>query len=233
MRVDATSNSDAVGRILDWANGGESRYVCCGNVHSVMEAFDSTEFRVIMNSADLVTSDGAPVVWALRQLGVRSATRVPGAHLLPAVFRAADRAGFQVGFYGGNIEALKDATDTAMREYPGLVGYHFSPPSGGLSPDEDRMVVDRINASGIQILLVGLGCPEQEKWMAAHKGRVQSVMLGAGASFDHLTGIKTCAGLNWPSCQFLAASCLRHYNWQNSPRFLAHFAAQLMALKHS
>lgn len=240
MRVDATSYADAVQRILDWAGRGESRYVCCANVHSVMESFDSPSFRACMNSADLVTSDGVPLVWGLRKLGVSSATRVYGPDLTPAVLRAADRAGLRVGFYGGKPDTLQRLTELTNREYPGLVGFHFSPPFRELTPEEDRVMVDRINASGVQILFVGLGCPKQERWMADHKDRVRAVMLGVGAAFDFLTGAKAqspallqTAGLEWLFRLCVEPKRLWRRYLKHNPRFVAHFAAQLMTLKHS
>jgi len=240
MRVDATNYSDAVDQVLGWATRGESRYVCCANVHSVMESFDSPEFRGCMNAADLVTSDGVPLVWALRRLGVPDATRVYGPDLVPAVLRGADREGLRVGFYGGSPDALKRLSGLVDREYPGLLGYDFSPPFRPLSSEEDQMVVDRINASGIQILFVGLGCPKQEQWMALHRHRVQAVMLGVGAAFDFLTGAKAqaphwlqSAGLEWLFRLAVEPKRLWRRYLKHNPRFVMHFAAQLMAPKHS
>ncbi|MGZ5817342.1 MAG: WecB/TagA/CpsF family glycosyltransferase, partial [Burkholderiaceae bacterium] len=48
--------------------------------------------------------------------------------------------------------------------------------------------VEAINQSGANIVFVGLGCPKQEKWMAAHCGRVQALMIGVGAAFDYHAG---------------------------------------------
>ena len=240
MRVDATSYQDAVNGILGWAVRGESRYVCCANVHSVMESFDDPSFRKCINSSDLVTSDGMPLVWALRQLGVRGATRVYGPDLVPALLRAADREGLQVGFYGGNPETLKRLQAVTEEQFPGLVGYAFSPPFRELSEDEDQAVVDRINASGVPILFIGLGCPKQEKWMADHKDRIQAVMLGVGAAFDFLTGAKPqaprwvqAAGLEWLFRFAVEPKRLWRRYLKHNPRFVAHFAAQLMSFKHS
>ena len=240
MRVDATSYTDAVNRVLGWAARGESRYVCCANVHSVMESFDSPYFRNCMNAADLVTSDGVPLVWALRRLGVGMATRVYGPDLVPEIFRAADREGLRVGFYGGSPESLKLLLQVTEQQFPGLVGYGFSPPFRELSPEEDQMVVDRINASGVQILFVGLGCPKQEKWMADHRDRVRAVMLGVGAAFDFLTGRKPQApdwlqsvGMEWLFRLAVEPRRLWRRYLKHNPRFVAHFAAQLLAVKHS
>ncbi|MHC4480404.1 MAG: WecB/TagA/CpsF family glycosyltransferase, partial [Planctomycetota bacterium] len=65
-----------------------------------------------------------------------------------------------------------------------------SPPFGPLGPAEDQRVVDMINASGADVVWVGLGAPKQERWMAAHLGRIKApVMLGVGAAFDFHAGL--------------------------------------------
>ena len=76
VRVDATTYLDATRQILDWAHSAQSRYVCCASVNNIMEAHDSHEFLGVMNSADLVTSDGMPLVWLLRLLGVKRRARL-------------------------------------------------------------------------------------------------------------------------------------------------------------
>jgi N-acetylglucosaminyldiphosphoundecaprenol N-acetyl-beta-D-mannosaminyltransferase len=238
MRVDATTYTEAVSRVVGWATCGESRYVCCANVHSVMESFDNPQFRQCMNNADLVTSDGVPLVWGLRLLGVAQASRVYGPDLVPAVIRAADREGLRIGFYGGAPETLKLLLDVTEKQFPGLIGYGFSPPFRELSAEEDQMVVDRINASGVQILLVGLGCPKQEKWMAEHRHRIRAVMLGVGAAFDFLAGTKPqapgwlqSAGLEWIFRLAVEPRRLWRRYLKHNPRFAAHFAVQLLAAK--
>ena len=64
----------------------------------------------------------------------------------------------------------------------------FSPPFRYLSVEEDRETTDLINSSGARIVFVGLGCPKQELWMAAHRGKVRGVMIGVGAAFDYHAG---------------------------------------------
>ena len=89
MRADATSYPAASSRILSWAAARQSRYVAVATVNNVMEAYDSSDFRRVMNHADLVTPDGMPLVWALRLLGHKGATRVYGPDLTLVLLRAA------------------------------------------------------------------------------------------------------------------------------------------------
>jgi N-acetylglucosaminyldiphosphoundecaprenol N-acetyl-beta-D-mannosaminyltransferase len=205
VRVDATSYQDAADRVLSWARRGESRYVCCAAVNNIMEAHDSADFKRVMTEADLVTSDGMPLVWVLRVLGVRDATRVYGPDLTPVVLEAAANAGVPVGFYGASEQVLKDLVAHVQTRFPKIdVVYAESPPFRAVTVEEDQRTVRGIKGCGARILFVGLSTPKQDRWMNAHRGRVPCVMLGVGAAFDFLTRTKAQApswmqrtGLEW------------------------------------
>ena len=68
------------------------------------------------------------------------------------------------------------------------VGGTCSPSFSGTTVEEDARQVNIINRSGAQVVFVGLGCPKQETWMAAHRGRINAVMIGVGAAFDFHAG---------------------------------------------
>ena len=239
MRVDATSYEDATRRVLAWAKGRESRYVCVANVHMTMEAYDSAEFRQIVNTSDLVTPDGVPLVWMLRRLGVPDQERVYGPELTLRVCEVAAREGVPVGFYGGAPEALEALVKNLKRRFPDLsVVYAYSPPFRPLTPEEDAEVVEAINTSGARILFVGLGCPKQERWMAAHKGKVQAVMLGVGAAFDFHAGRvpqapkwMQRAGLEWLFRILTEPRRLWRRYARHNPRFVILALMQLLGLR--
>ena len=93
MRVDATSYQHATAEILRWGSLGESCYVCIATVNNVIEAYDDPAYRAVMDGAALVTTDGVPLVWALRLLGVDGATRVYGPDLTPILCERAAALG--------------------------------------------------------------------------------------------------------------------------------------------
>jgi N-acetylglucosaminyldiphosphoundecaprenol N-acetyl-beta-D-mannosaminyltransferase len=236
MRVDATSYPDAADRILAWARGKSSRYVCVANVNNVMEAYDDEAFLRVMNEADLVTPDGMPLVWGLRWLGVPGATRVYGPDLTPVVLDVAQRHGIAVGFFGGTPSVLKRLCAEVARQWPRQrIAYAFSPPFRAMTRVEDQEIVEAINASGARIVFVGLGCPKQEKWMAEHRGRVNAVMVGVGAAFDYLVGSKRQAprvlqraGLEWAFRLATEPRRLWKRYLRHNPRFALLFAGQIL-----
>jgi N-acetylglucosaminyldiphosphoundecaprenol N-acetyl-beta-D-mannosaminyltransferase len=236
MRVDGTSYADATGRVVAWALRGESRAVFVAAVNNVMQAHDDPAFLEVMNGADLVTPDGMPLVWGLRRLGVPHASRVYGPDLTPEVLTEAEARGLPVGFYGGTPEVLEALLAKVRRRWPALaVAYAWSPPFTTLSEDADAEIVEAVNDSGTRILFVGLGCPKQETWIAAHRGRVGAVMLGVGAAFDFLAGVKRQAprglqrlGLEWLFRLVSEPGRLAKRYLHQNPRFALLFAAQLV-----
>lgn len=188
-RVDATSYEEATQRVVNWAKNRESRYVCVTSVHGVIEAQDNSRLRRIWNEADLNTPDGMPLVWALRALGVSKATRVYGPSLTLHVCRAAAEKGIPIGLYGGTPESLNDFSAFLEREFPGTqIACQISPPFRPLTDEEDEKYTRQITESEARILLVGIGCPKQEKWMYTHRDRIPAVMIGVGAAFDFHSG---------------------------------------------
>jgi len=187
--IDAIAFDDAVRRIGAWSAARESRCVCICNVHSVVTATQDEAFRRAVAEADLATPDGAPVAWMLRRQGAAGQRRVSGPDLMLACLADAERRGTSVYLYG-STEATLAALQAALRgRFPRLrIAGSESPPFRAATPDEDRATVARINASGASSVWVSLGCPKQELWMAAHRGRVQAVMVGVGAAFDFHAG---------------------------------------------
>jgi N-acetylglucosaminyldiphosphoundecaprenol N-acetyl-beta-D-mannosaminyltransferase len=204
-------------------------------VHTVMEAHDDPDYRSIVNSADLVTSDGMPLVWGLRALGLRAAARIYGPDLTRALLDRSARAGVPVGFYGGSPRVLSQLLSRIGEEFPALmVAYAWSPPFRKLTVEEEADAVRSIQRSGARILFVGLGCPKQERWMARMRGPVPAVMVGVGAAFDFIAEVKPQApafvqraGLEWLFRLGTEPRRLwRRYLYHN-PRFILLFGRQL------
>jgi N-acetylglucosaminyldiphosphoundecaprenol N-acetyl-beta-D-mannosaminyltransferase len=187
--VDAVGWGDTMHQILAWGAACESRYICICNVHSVITATRDPEFKKALSGADLTTSDGAPIAWALRQLGFPAQERIAGPDLMWRYLREAEGVGQTIYLYGSTNDTLLKLRSSIAREFPGvrLAGMK-SPPFNAASPAEDEAEVAEINRSGANLVFVGLGCPKQEKWMAAHHGKINALMIGVGAAFDYHAG---------------------------------------------
>jgi len=196
--IDALAWDDAVGMLVAEGAARASRYVCICNVHSVVTTTQDPEFRRVVNDADLATPDGAPIAWALRRLGHAGQERINGPDLMWRYLAEAERLGQVVFFYGSTPATLALLEAALRRQFPRLkIGGLHAPPFRALTVEEDQAEVDMINASGAAVVFVGLGCPKQEKWMAAHRGRIRAVMVGVGAAFDYHSGAIRRAPLWW------------------------------------
>jgi N-acetylglucosaminyldiphosphoundecaprenol N-acetyl-beta-D-mannosaminyltransferase len=236
QRLDATDYADATARVVDWARRGESRYVCLSNVHMVMEGWDDQNFRQIINTADLITTDGVPLVWCLRALGVPSAVRVYGPDLTLHVCATAAQQQLAIGLYGGTAQSLKEFAALLQSRFPAIeIACSIAPPFRPLTAAEDATYTKQLAESGARILFVGIGCPKQEIWMSEHRGRLNMPMLGVGAAFDfHAGRIKQAPawlqaiGLEWLFRLLMEPRRLwRRYAWHN-PRFVLFFIGQLL-----
>lgn len=187
--IDMIDWTRALDRIVAWGQQYESRYVCICNVHSVITARQDAFFAEILGNSDMNTPDGAPVAWMLRRQGFVRQQRINGPDLMWRHAELAARIGQPIFLYGGTDSTLDRLRTALLNAFPELIiaGMH-SPPFRTLTQEEDALVVDMINASGAQIVWVGLGCPKQEHWMAAHRGRVKAVMIGVGAAFSYHAG---------------------------------------------
>jgi N-acetylglucosaminyldiphosphoundecaprenol N-acetyl-beta-D-mannosaminyltransferase len=238
-RIDATSLDGAITQILEWARARASKMVCIANVHMVMEAYDSPEFRTILNASDLNTSDGMPLVWVMRKLGLKGQTRVAGPDLLVPLCEAAARSGISIGLYGGTEDTLVLLRQKLQSVLPDLrIAYAYSPPFRVLTEDEIDQIKRSIEESGCGILFVGLGCPKQELWMAAHRGSILCPMVGVGAAFDFLAGtVKRAptwmqkAGLEWLFRLISDPKRLAKRYFKHNPRYLALATMQVLGIR--
>jgi len=238
INVNETSYEAAATQIQAWAEAHESRTVYATSVHGVMEAHDTPGFREILNRADLITPDGMPLVWMLRLKGVRNQHRVYGPTLMIHVLEMAARQDIPIGLYGGQPATRELLFQRMKVAYPLLrVGYSFSPPFRDLSDEETAQIRDEINRSGVRILFVGLGCPRQEKWIDAQRGKISAVMLGVGAAFDFHAGLKPQApawmqklGLEWLFRLLSEPRRLWKRYLYHNPRFLMLAIADLLGL---
>ncbi len=233
----AVSNYEEV---LDWMDAvvaaGARGYVTAAAVNLVMNAQENGATMDAAIAATLAVPDGQPLVWALRALGNREATRVYGPDLMARHCERAARRGTPIYLYGGRGDAERELLGERLVErYPGLrIAGGASPPFRPLTLAEDERLLADIDASGAQVVWVGTGQPKQEQWMHRMRPRLRAPLLvGVGAAFDFHAGLVKQAppwmqrnGLEW--CYRLIREprrLWRRYARYN-PRFVVGFARQ-------
>lgn len=185
-----TDYDDATSRIIEAGRARQSYAVSALATHGLMEAVHDASFREVVNDLDLVTPDGQPVRWAMNILHDAGLDdRVYGPELTWKVCGAAADAGIGIYLFGSTAETCNAFVEAVLDEWPHAVISDIQPDRfRDATPEEDAADVARIENSGAGVVLVGRGCPRQEKWVGAHKGSVNAAMMAVGAAFDYHAG---------------------------------------------
>ena len=169
-RILVTNMADTVERIEHDMEELRGKYICVGNVHTTVMAHDDAHYHEVQKSAAFVLPDGKPLSVYSRKHGFPEAERVTGPDLMLELF--ARENGLKHYFYGGSPETLQMLEQKLKERYPHLqIAGMVSPPFRSLSEKEDAAEVEKINASGADIIWVGLGAPKQENWMYDHRDK--------------------------------------------------------------
>lgn len=165
--------------------------VCFAPASTLVMARRDPHLAAALASADVVAPDGMGVVKAARLLGESISKRVYGPDLMLLQCERAAAIGHRIWLQGGSDDlALADLRSELKRRFPGLlIAGGESPPHRPPTPDELDATVAAINASGADIVWVGLGSPKQELWMHELRERIEApVLCGVGAAFDFHAG---------------------------------------------
>lgn len=189
VHIAVTDMARTVQCIQDNLERWRGEYICVANVHTTVTAYGDESYRAVQNGAVLALPDGGPLSQYSRRHGFPQAQRVTGPDLMQQMLRESAGHGWRHYFYGSTPQTLDLLRQKIETAYPGaVIAGMESPPFRPLTQEEDAAAVARINAARPDFVWVGLGAPKQERWMAAHKGAVQAVMLGVGAAFDYEAG---------------------------------------------
>jgi N-acetylglucosaminyldiphosphoundecaprenol N-acetyl-beta-D-mannosaminyltransferase len=158
--------------------------------HGLMEAFKSPILRTQINNFDCVAPDGQIVRLALGFLhGIGIPDRVCGPDLTEMLLARAAQENLSIYFFGTDNEKLAKLRSALKSRFPTLkiagtrAGYYRR-----ASEEERNAIVEDIRKSKADIVLVGLGCPRQEHWIAANAEKIGRPCLGIGAAFDFIAG---------------------------------------------
>jgi N-acetylglucosaminyldiphosphoundecaprenol N-acetyl-beta-D-mannosaminyltransferase len=185
--VDSMTMGEAVVRIGAFVEEGGPHAVFTPNAEIMMAAQREPELKEILASADMLTADGAGVVLASKLLGRKVPEKVSGVDLVREVFKACGQKSLRCYFFGAAPGVAEEAAEKAKAEYPGIVIAGCR--NGYFTPEQEADIVSGINASDADLLLVALGAPKQEKWIAKHKSALTvKVCMGVGGTLNILSG---------------------------------------------
>lgn len=157
------------------------------NPEIVMAAYEDVEFCKVLNDADMCVPDGIGVVYGSRIIKEPLPERVAGFDLSMGLIGRMAKFGGSVFLFGSKPGVAEKAAEKLKQNNPGIkiAGTR----NGYFSDNDESEIVNEINASGADLLMVCLGAPKQEKWISKYRDKLNvKLCIGAGGSLDVLAG---------------------------------------------
>ena len=161
--------------------------VAHANVHTLNLTVEDPAYKEVLRAADMVLNDGKGVMLGARLLGSRFPADLNGNAVTPLVVERAAEREWPTYLLGAKPGVAEKLADVLRALHPGIriVGHHH----GHFSAEEEPEVVLRIRELGTGLLLVGMGNPYQERFLARRLTETGARLgIGVGAYFDFMTG---------------------------------------------
>ena len=205
--IDQVDNQKTIQKIEEFIVSKKPHQIVTPDTLAVLRARKDPEYHAILESADLVTPDGAGILWAATTLNYPLVERVTGIDIIHNICRLAAKKEYSLYLLGSYPGVAGEAALNLTRKYPGIkiAGTHHGYFSGedfqncedvknsnsnsNKNNKEEEEVIAEIKEKRPDILLVGMGVPKQEKWISKNLDKLDvPVCMGVGGSFDVLSG---------------------------------------------
>jgi len=202
--IDQVDNQETIQKIEEFIVSKKPHQIVTPDTLAVLRARKDPEYHAILKSADLVTPDGAGILWAATTLNYPLPERVTGIDIIHNICRLAAKKGYSLYLLGSYPGVAGEAALNLTRKYPGvkIAGTHHGYFGGEDSQNcedvknsninknkEEKEIIAEIKEKRPDILLVGMGVPKQEKWISKNLDKLDvPVCMGVGGSFDVLSG---------------------------------------------
>ena len=187
MRVDRVDMAGALALVERFIAERTPHHIVTADASMVVTAAQDPEFGAIVNGADLVTPDGAGILWATKRMGSPVRVKVSGVDLAARCCALSAQKGWRIYFFGAAPGVAEEAAARIRARHPGahIVGFR----DGFFQPEDEPGIVAQIRAARPDILLVALGIPKQEKFIQRHKAALGvPVSIGVGGTLDVFSG---------------------------------------------
>lgn len=189
--IDNLTMDEALQKIDELIRENKNAYVVTPNVDHIIQLERGGELIDVYKHADLILTDGKPLIWISKWYGKPIKEKISGSDLFPRLCNLASHKGYRMYFLGAAEGVAAKAAEKLEQRFPGLqVVGTYSPPYGF---EQDKAELEKIKKqikdAEPHILIVGLGCPKQELFILHHKDELGvPLSLGLGASLDFEAG---------------------------------------------
>ena len=182
---DSLDKDEAVKSALEIISQRRGGYMVTPNPEIVMESWKNPELKAAVTDADLVIPDGIGIIHAANILKTPLKERLPGIDVTASILECMARDKKSVFLLGAKPGIAEKAAEEMKKQFPGLV---ICGTQDGYFKD-DAPIIERINEAAPDFLLVCLGAPKQELWMAQNAGKLNvGLMGGLGGTLDVFSG---------------------------------------------
>ncbi len=193
--IDRINSYQALAKIDSFVKEKRSHFVITPDTLAILRARKDKQYLDITQKADLVTPDGAGILWATSFLDESLPERITGIDLINHICELAIKEKYKLYLLGAKTHIIKRTVENLQKKYPGIriVGYHHgyldSSDDAVSNKEDESYVVNDIIEKNPDFLLVGMGVPKQEIWISKYKDKLKvPVCIGIGGSFDVLSG---------------------------------------------
>ncbi len=187
VNIDKITADKALSRAEEFVKSNGVSVIYTPNPEIVMAAYEDNGFKDILNSSDMCVADGIGIVYGAKIIKNPLPERVAGFDLSIGLLERMSKFGGSVFMLGSKPGVAETAAQKLLEKFSGLkiAGTH----DGYFTEADEDKIVDEINASCADFLMVCLGAPKQEKWIYKHKDKLNvKLCIGAGGSLDVIAG---------------------------------------------
>lgn len=191
IQVDNLTMEQAVAEIEKLILKKSNAYVVTPNMDHIVMLEENAAFQAAYRDADLILTDGKPLIWISKYLGNPIVEKVSGSDLLPQVCALAAEKGYSLYILGAAEGVADKAAEKLIQTYPGLkIAGTYSPAYGfEKNKKEVAAIIQRIRQAQPDILAVSLGSPKGELFIHQHRFDMNvPVAMQIGASVDFIAG---------------------------------------------
>lgn len=190
LNIHDISFNEAVQLVTKWGSERMPSYSCFVNGHMSIEAYRSSEFSDCVNRANLALADGKPIALSCKLLYGIKQDRIAGMDFMPAIISSCAKEGLSIFLLGSTEEVLLKLAERILEIHPEIaIAGTISPPFREFTEAEAQSYIKQINNSKANVVLVGMGCPKQERWMARYTQSINATLLGIGGAFSVYAGL--------------------------------------------
>lgn len=158
------------------------------NAHCFNISVIDKAYLAALKESDLLLNDGIGIKLASKLKHIKLKENMNGTDFIPRLIELAVKEGKSIYLLGAKPKIIDEAVDKLKSKYANIkiAGYHH----GYFSQDEELKIIEDINISKADLLILGLGVPIQEKWVMRNRAKLETVRLtiAAGAVFDFISG---------------------------------------------